>query len=144
LSNTLNLKAEKASGEIYLPTDIVFSNISIIMGAGNLDFNLKQAKVTKFSMTSGASNVKLILPQDVSSRFDFTIGAGNLNLIIPTNGELDGVKIISPFLSNMKLGELWVRVADGIETKNFDKAKVTSIIDLSKTGTVNLNITTED
>ena len=43
----------------------------------------------------------------------------------------------------MNLGDLWVKVLDGIETKDFNKAKITSIIDLSKGGSVNLDITAE-
>lgn len=142
-SNILELNTKKANGELDLPSDINFSNISIILGAGNLDLNLKQAKTPNFSVTSGASNVRLVLPQDLSSKFEFTIGAGNLDLVIPTSGNLDGIKIISLSLSNMNLGDLWVKVADGIETKDFNKAKITSIVDLSKGGSVNLNITAE-
>lgn len=142
-SNELDLNTNKANGEIDLPNNINFSNISLVLGAGNLDLNLKGTNINDFSLTSGASNIKLVLPQDTSSKFTFTIGAGNLNAVIPTNGKLDGIKIISQSLSNMNLGSLWVKMPDGIETKDFNKAKVTSIIDLSKGGSVNLDITIE-
>lgn len=142
-SNNLALDSSKVNGEVNLPSDISFSNISLTLGAGNLDLNLKESKVDNFFVTSGASNVKLTLPQNSSSKFNFVIGAGNLSLVVPTSGELDGIKIISTSLSNMNLGDLWVKVADGIETKDFNKAKVTSIIDLSKGGSVNLDITAE-
>lgn len=142
-SNSLAFDLSKVNGEMNLPRDINFSNIFLTLGAGNLDLNLKESKVDNFFVTSGASNVKLTPPQNSSSKFNFVIGAGNLSLIVPTSGELDGIKIISTSLSNMDLGELWVKVADGIETKDFNKAKVTSTIDLSKVGSVNLDITTE-
>lgn len=142
-SNGLALNTNKANGEIDLSKDINFSNISLAFGAGDIDLNLKETTIDDFSFTSGASNVKLVLPQDSSSKFTFIIGAGNLNVVIPINGKLDGIKIISQSLSNMNLGSLWVKVSDGIETKDFNKAKVTSIIDLSKGGSVSLDITTE-
>ena len=142
-ANELNLSANKINGEVDLPNNVNISNISFVLGAGNLDLNLKGASINDFSITSGASNIKLVLPQDSSSKFTFTIGAGNLDVVIPINGKLDGVKIISQSLSNMNLGDLWVKTADGIETKDFDKAKITSIIDLSKGGSVNLTLTPE-
>lgn len=143
-ANMLDLNTNKVNGEIDLPSDINFSNISLVFGAGNLDLNLKQTNINDFSLTSGASNIKLVLPQDSSSKFTFTIGAGTLNVVIPMNGKLDGIKIISPSLSDMNLGSLWVKTPDGIETKDFSKANVTSIIDLSKGGSVSLDITTTE
>lgn len=139
-SNEFNLTASKVNGNVDLPKNTKFAEISLALGAGNLDLDLKMTNVQELSLSSGASNVRLVLPQDISSKFNLAIGSGNLDLVIPTNGKIEGVKIISTSLTNMNLGEAWVKTADGIQTKDFQKAKLTSIIDLTKGGSVSLNI----
>ena len=140
-SNEFNLTTSKVNGNVDLPKNTKFSEISLALGAGNLDLDLKMTNVQELLLSSGASNIRLVLPQDVSSKFNLAIGSGNLDLVIPMNGKIEGVKIISASLTNMNLGEAWIKTSDGIQTKDFQKAKITSIIDLTKGGSVNLNIT---
>lgn len=140
-SNDFNLTAPKVNGNVDLPKNVKLSEVSLVLGAGNLDLDLKLAKVQELSLSSGASSVRLVLPQDISSKFNLAIGSGNLDLVIPMNGKIEGVKIISTTLTNMNLGEAWTKTSDGIQTKDFQKAKVTSTIDLTKGGSVSLNIT---
>lgn len=139
-SNVLNTTSPKVNASINLPKDITFSEVTLNLGAGNLVLDLRTANIQKFSINSGSSNVKLTLPQDVSSKFDIAIGAGNLELVIPINGKIEGIKIISASLTNMNLSDIWVKTSDGIQTKDFQKAKITSTIDLSKSMSVNLDI----
>ena len=136
----LGIQMRSGNGKMTIPTDVKFESVAIVAGAGDFGFNLTDAKVAKLNATLGASNVVLFVPKDISSSINLTIGAGNLLVKIPTQGNLEGVQILSGNLSNMNLGDGFEKITGGIQTKGFGQAKVKSIINLAGSGALQLNI----
>lgn len=144
--NILTIAADKLpKGQIALPQNAILSELSAKAGAGNFDIQLKNLMVQKISIEGGAINLTLELPQDFSSTVRVAVGAGNVNIKIPTNGKLEGVKIIGQGLSNSTFSsEGWDKIDGGVQTKKFSEAKITSIIDLTNSGAVNLSTSGEE
>ncbi len=97
-------------------------NISVNVGAGDVDFDLRDFKVKRLKLNGGAMQLKLIMGDRYpESRLELNSGASNLEIEIPQGS---ACQIISKTaLANREFPGFKKTDKDTFETENFQNAK---------------------
>lgn len=106
LSKTTNARLDTGIGAGFVDVDLTdldtpFLNIGA--GAGLVKVTFSDKKSTKASLAAGAGKIDILIPSKSERRFSIAQGAG---------------------FSNFQVGNDYIKVNDGYQTKGYDKAQV--------------------
>jgi hypothetical protein len=100
------------------------ARLDIGLGAGSVDVDLTDLDIPYLNIGAGAGSVKVTFSHKKSTQANLAAGAGKLDIYVPSKVERRLSIAQGAGFSNFQVGNDYIKVGDGYQTREYDKANV--------------------